>query len=145
MASILGYRSLFDQESLSTKSIGRKCFSWHVKNKEAKGLFGFFFFFCHHSLLFTQFLPLITYHLKYPNFPNPTHLALITQFCCYFLFQKKAEMSRYAVGLCFQKKKKNPKVKHCSWIVRVVSLITEMSLKTKLWKIKTPEMWFSFP
>ena len=82
------------------------------------------FFFCHHSLLLTQFSSLITYHLKYPNFPNSTRLALITQFCHYFLFQKKFKKN-WKVEICgwalFQKKKKfkkNPKVKHCGWTVR---------------------------
>ena len=55
-----------------------------------------FFFFLSlitpHSIFFTH-------HLKYPNFPNPTHLALITQFCI-TLFQNK-----------------NKKVQHCSWTV----------------------------
>ena len=68
---------------------------WH-HTKETKRLFFFFFFINqnikgqfgfkknHHSSFLTQFLSLIIYHLKYPNFLNPTCLAhcfqlLITQ------------------------------------------------------------------
>ena len=51
-------------------------------NQNIKGQFGFKK--NHHSSFLTQFLSLIIYHLKYPNFLNPTCLAhcfqlLITQ------------------------------------------------------------------
>ena len=69
-----------------------------------RGCLDFFFLITHLLTQFSSFIThhssLITHHLKYPNFPKPTHLALIAQFFRYFLFQKK--------------KKKNPKVKHCS-------------------------------
>ena len=143
MTSKLGYRSLFYQESLSTKSIGRKCFSWHVKNKEAKGLFGFFFL----SSLITLHSIFATHHssLKIPQFPQPHPFGTHHSILLLLFVSKKSWNVKICGWALFPKKKKNPKVKHCSWIVRVVSLITEMSLKTKLWKIKTPEMWFSFP
>ena len=38
-------------------------------------MFGFFFFY--HSSPLTQFLSLITHHLKYPNFLIPTRLATV--------------------------------------------------------------------
>ena len=44
------------------------------------------------------------------------------------------------------KKKKKPKSQTLQLnSKRVVSLITKMSLKTKLWKLKTLKMCFQFP
>ena len=65
----------------------------------------------HHSSLLTQLFithhsSLITHHLKYPNFPNPTRLALITQFCITLFpkkFKKKKKNSNIVAGLCFKK------------------------------------------
>ena len=96
----------------------------------------------HYSSLITHHLSLITYYLKYLNFPKHTRLALITQFCHYFLFKKKKiEKSCIAARLCFKKKKKSQTLRLNS--ERVVSLITKMPLKTKLWKLKT-QCVFSF-
>ena len=74
------------------------------------------FFITHHFSLNFRHLSLITRYLKYPNFPNPTRLALIIQFCV-TLFpkkiknkkQNKKKKSNITAGLCFKKKKKKPK------------------------------------
>ena len=71
------------------------------------------FFITHHFSFNFRHLSLITRYLKYPNFPNPTRLALIIQFCV-TLFpkkrkkkkQNKTKKSNITAGLCFKKKKK---------------------------------------
>ena len=55
------------------RSLGLKAWEWQAWEwRVSKGLFVFFF---HHLSLLTQFLSLITHHLKYPNFLYPTCLA----------------------------------------------------------------------
>ena len=66
---------------LTSHQRDQKAFFFFI-NQNIKGQFGFKK--NHHSSFLTQFLSLIIYHLKYPNFLNPTCLAhcfqlLITQ------------------------------------------------------------------
>ena len=99
-------------------------------------------FFCHHFSL--------NFHhssLKIPKFFQ-THSFGTHHLVLPLLFiskkKKKIERSRYAVGICFKKeKRKNPK-SQTLWLKseRFVNLITKMPLETKLWKLKTPKMYF---
>ena len=130
--------ALFQKKKKKVKHCGWK--QNYANWKHLKCVFSF-----HNSSLITYHLSLITYYLKYLNFPRHTCLALITQFFHNFLFKKKkTEKSCIAVGLCFKKKKKKSQTLRLN-SERVVSLITKMSLKTKLCKLKAPKMCFQFP
>ena len=55
--------------------------------KPQGGLLGtVWIFIFHHSIFVTCYLLLITHHLKYHNFPNPTHLAHIFNFSSLKIF-----------------------------------------------------------
>ena len=88
------------------------------------------FFFCYHSSLLTQFSSLITHHLKYPNFPKPTHFGTHHSVLPLLFVSKKKKTKSQTLRLNSE---------------RVVSLITKMLLETELWKLKTFKMCFQFP
>ena len=83
------------------------------------------FFITHHFSLNFRHLSLIIRYLKYPNFPNPTRLALIIQFCV-TLFPKKRKK---------KKTKQNKKVQHYGWALFQKKIKNKKKNKKKMSKI----------
>ena len=110
------FLSLF-RESTAAKHRDGKI---HKREKDPRAwlrVLGAFFFFLslitHHSSLNFYHSSLIIHHLKYPSFPNPTHLApKLNSDCCFVsknLKKKKFKSCGWRfLGFVSKKKKKNP-------------------------------------